>query len=391
MCPDGPTVSGFKSTESQTIYHRPVISLIDRYLLKEVLKALLAILLVLMLILLSNSFIKLLKEVAAGDMGSNLLFQMLGLQMTTYISRLIPPAFFFAVLYSVGRMYRDSEMVALESCGVGGLRLYRSLLLVVLPVALLTAWLSLVVQPWSSRTSAQLVASQGGQASELEGIRAGRFNEYSKGDLVLYVASIDDRERRMRDIFIQQRRAGVLSLISANSGFQRIDEVSGDRYLVLDDGYRYQGLPGTFDYRVSEFERYALRIEERDKGVVEQHRKSLSNRALLTSSAIEDRAEFQVRVSQILGLLVFAFLSLPLSRSMPRQGPFGRLMLAFVLYTLYLSLQGLAERWMIEGATASWLGIWWVHLSLFLVGVVILLPDTTRYRMWRRQLGQVGT
>jgi lipopolysaccharide export system permease protein len=367
-----------------------VISLIDRYLMKEVLKALLAILLVLSLILMSNSFIKLLKEVAAGELNTHLLFQMLGLQMTAYISRLIPPAFFFAVLYAVGRMYRDSEMVALASCGVGGARLYRSLLLVVLPVALLTAWLSLIVQPWSSRTSAQLVASQEGQASELAGISAGRFNEYSKGDLVLYVAAIDEKERRMRDIFIQQRREGVLSLISAKSGFQRIDKASGDRYLVLDEGYRYAGYPGELNYQVSEFKRYSMRIQERGKGVVKQHRKSLSNRELLASSAIESRVEFQVRISQVLGLLVFAFLSLPLSRSMPRQGPFGRLVLAFVLYTLYLSLQGVAERWVIEGVTASWLGIWWVHLSLFLIGLLILLPDTQPYRVWRRQLGQAG-
>jgi lipopolysaccharide export system permease protein len=367
-----------------------VISLIDRYLLKEVLKALLAILAVLLLILLSNSFIKLLKEVASGDLGTHLLFQLLGLQTTAYMARLMPPAFFFAVLYAVGRMYRDSEVVALESCGVGGYRLYRSLLLVVLPVALLTAWLSLAVQPWSKRMSAELIASQEGKASELSGISAGRFNEYSKGDLVLYVASIDDRERRMRDVFIQQRRQGVLSLISAKSGFQRIDEVSGDRYLVLDDGYRYEGYPGQFDYRVSEFKRYALRIQERDRAVVEQHRRTLSNRELLTSSAIEDWAEFQVRVSQVVGLVVFAFLSLPLSRSMPRQGPFGRLLLAFVLYTLYLSLQGLAERWMIEGVTASWLGIWWVHLSLLLIGLIILLPDSRPYRMWRRRLRRAG-
>jgi lipopolysaccharide export system permease protein len=362
-----------------------VISIIDRYLLKEVLKALLAILVVLLLILVSNGFIKLLKEVASGDLGTNLLFQVLGLQILSSISRLMPPAFFFAVLYAVGRLYRDSEMVALASCGVGGVRLYRSLLLVVLPVALLTGWMSLVVQPWSNRTSAELVAAQEGQAGELAGISAGRFNEYSKGDLVIYVASIDDRERRMRDVFIQQRREGVLSLITAKSGFQRLDKSSGDRYLVLDEGYRYEGHPGAFDYQVSEFERYALRIEERDEAVVDQHRRSQPSLVLLNSRMRRDHAELQIRVSQVLGLLVFTFLSLPLSRSMPRQGPFGRLVLAFVLYTFYLSLQGVAERWMIEGVTPAWIGIWWVHLSLFLVGLLILIPDSLFYRAWRRR------
>lgn len=365
-----------------------MISLIDRYLMKEVLKALLAVLLVLALIMLSNLFIKLLKEVASGELDTRLLFQMLGLQMIYSVSRLIPPAFFFAVLYAVGRMYRDSEMVALASCGVGGLRLYRSLLYVVLPIALVTGWLSLWAQPWSSRVSAELMQAQRGQASELGGISAGKFNEYSQGDLVFYVESIASEERRMRNVFVQQRRNGELSLISAESGFQRIDAVSGDRYLVLDNGYRYEGEAGQPDYRVSEFQRYSLRIQASEGGEIARHRRSLSNQALLASTSIVDHTEFQVRIAQVLALLVFALLSLPLSRSLPRQDPFARLVLAFVIYTFYLSLQGVAERWMIEGVTPAWMGIWWVHVSLAAGSLLLLLPDMTQFRARRRNVAQ---
>lgn len=365
-----------------------MISLIDRYLLKEVLKALFAILAVLVLILLSNSFIRLLKEVAAGELNTSLLFQVLALQITGFLSNLVPPAFFFAVLYAVGRMYRDSEMIALESCGVGGLHLYRSLLWVVLPVILLTGWLALFVNPWASRTSAELIASQQGQTTELAGISAGRFNEYSQGDTVLYAESIASDEHRMRNVFVQQRREGTLSLISAKSGFQRLDPESGDRYLVLDEGYRYEGTPGQYDYRVSEFERYALRIQDNEGGVIERHRKSLDNRTLLASDQIIDHVEFQFRLAKIFGLLVFALLSLPLSRSLPRQGPFGRLVLAFVIYTVYLSLQGAAQRWMIEGVTPLWVGLWWVHIGLAAAGLLLLLPDAQFYRAWRRRMRQ---
>jgi lipopolysaccharide export system permease protein len=357
-----------------------LITLIDRYLLREVLKALFAILLVLGLIMLGNSFIKLLKEVASGDLNSNLLFQLLGLQMVAYAPRLIPPAFFFAVLYVIGRMYRNSEVVALASCGIGDLRLYRSLIFVVTPIALLTGWLSLYVQPWASRLSAELISMQRGQATELAGISAGRFNEYSQGDLVLYVESIASEQKRMRNVFIQQRKDDVLSLITARQGYQYIDEISGKRYLVLEDGIRYEGSPGEADYRVSVFDRYGLHIRGGEGMVTKFNRKSLSNQALLSSESLKDQAEFQVRMAQILGLLVFALLSLPLSRSMPRQGPFGRLVLAFILYTLYLSLQGVAESWMVDGTTAQWLGIWWVHLLLALVGVFLLLPDSSYYR-----------
>lgn len=363
-----------------------MISLIDRYLMKEMLKALLAILAVLLLILVSNSFIRLLKEVAAGDLGTNLLFEMLALQVTGFLSDLVPPAFFFAVLYAVGRMYRDSEMVALESCGVGGLHLYRSLLLTVLPVVLLTGWLALFINPWAARTSAELLAAQQGQASELAGISAGRFNEYSKGDTVFYVESIDNKAHRMRNVFVQQRREGALTLISAKSGFQRVDAGSGDRYLVLDDGYRYEGRPGDYDYRVSEFGRYALRIAENEGGVVTQHRKSMDNAALMASKQIVDHMELQFRLAKIFALLVFALLSLPLSRSLPRQGPFGRLVLAFVIYTVYLNLQGAAQRWMVDGVTPQWIGLWWVHLGLACIGLLLLLPEAGFYRAWRRRL-----
>jgi lipopolysaccharide export system permease protein len=54
--------------------------------------------------------------------------------------------------------------------------------------------------------------------------------------------------------------------------------------------------------------------------------------------------------------------------------------LAFILYTLYLSLQGVAENWMVDGTTAQWMGIWWVHLLLALVGVSLLIPDSSYYR-----------
>lgn len=365
-----------------------MITLVDRYLFREVLKALLAILLVLALIMLANSFIKLLKEVASGGLNSNLLFQQLGFQMVVFIPRLIPPAFFFAVLYVVGRMYRDCEMVALASCGVGNLRLYRSLTVIVIPIALFTALLSLYVQPWMSRLSAELMSAQQGQATELAGISAGHFNEYSKGDLVLYVESIAKQQRRMRNVFVQQRKEGVLSLVTAKQGYQYIDGESGERYLVLEKGFRYEGSPGEADYRVSEFELYGLRIKGAE-GIVEKvNRNSLTNRELLNSESIRDRAKFQYRISQILGLLVFAMLSLPLSRSMPRQGPLGRLVMAFILYTSYLSLQGVAENWMIDGTTPEWLGTWWVHCALVLVGSLLLIPDTYAFRRFNRKLSK---
>jgi lipopolysaccharide export system permease protein len=363
-----------------------MISLIDRYLLQEIIRALLAILVLLLLIFFGTTFIKLMQQVAVGDLNSILLFKMLGLEILRFLARLVPPAFFFAVLYAMGRLYRDSEIIAMEACGIGGFRLFSAILFATLPAALLVSWLSLAVSPWAARNIADLLSSQHGQAMELAGVSAGRFNEYSQGNLIFYVESISDKDHRMHNVLVQHRKQQEVGLISAERGYQTIDERSGDRFLVLENGYRYQGIPGAADYRVSEFAEYALRIKEAGPSLIKRPWKGMSNRALWESGNIRDQIELQVRVSQILALLVVALLAMPLSRTAPRQGPYGRLVLAFLIYTLYLSLQGASEKWMLDRVTPTWLGIWWVHLMLALLALTLFLPDTVTYRRWRQRL-----
>ncbi len=279
----------------------------------------------------------------------------------------------------------------MEACGIGGARLFRAILIATLPIMLLVTWLAMGVAPWSARMIDKLLSDQHGQAAELAGVSAGRFNEYSQGDLIFYLESIDADERRMVNLFVQLRREGEVGLISAASGYHKVDGESGDRFLVLENGYRYQGVPGTANYQVSEFKVYALRIEEATPALVKRPWKGLSNTVLLASQNIRNQTEFQVRLSQVVALFVVALLALPLSRSTPRQGPFGKLVLAFVIYTLYLSLQGASEKWMAVGITPAWLGMWWVHLTMLAFALLLFVPDSVIYRRWRRRVKRLAT
>jgi lipopolysaccharide export system permease protein len=363
-----------------------MFSIIDRYLLQEIFKTLLAILIILVLIFMGSTLIRLLKEVSLGELSATLLFKVLGLEMLRFLARLVPPAFFFAVLYSVGRMYQDSEITALEACGVGRTRLYRAILIATLPAILLVGWLSMAVAPWSANLINDLLTEQRGQASELAGISPGKFNEYSQGELIFYVESIAKKERRMQNLFLQHRKDGKVSLISAARGYQKVDATSGVRYLVLEDGYRYQGLSGIANYTISEFALYAVRIQNAAPTLAKKPWQGLSSLTLVASDYIRDKTEFQVRLSQILALLVVALLAVPLSHSGPRQGPYGRLVLAIVIYTVYLSLQGTSEKWMANGVTPTWLGIWWIHLAMACIALILLIPDTRWFRIMRRRL-----
>ncbi len=86
-----------------------------------------------------------------------------------------------------------------------------------------------------------------------------------------------------------------------------------------------------------------------------------------------------------LGVLAFALVSVPLARSMPRQGVYGRLGLAILVYFVFMNLQRVAERWMGNGTTPAWLGMWWVPILMVLVAGLVILTDSHWFaKRWQR-------
>lgn len=362
-----------------------MISTLDRYLLREVVKTLLALLSVLVLILLATSFIRYLGKVAAGDVAARLLLKLIGLELLRNLSVLIPPAFFFSILISLGRMHRDNELVVLEACGVGPVRIFRSVLVASLPVALLVAWLAVTVLPWGNQMIILVKRQAQGAAAELSLIEAGRFNEYSAGDLVFYVAELDTEQQTMRDIFVQNREHGNVGLVAAARGHRYVDPDSGDIYLVLDNGMRYEGVVGSREYRIGAFDEYALRVRRSSAQPHQARRKELPTGLLLASQSLEDRAEGQNRLMQPLAVLAFALLSIPLARSRQRQGMTARMVTAFLVYFVFLNLLGVSQNLMADGDTPAWLGLWWVPASMTLVALALMSLDTETGRALRRR------
>jgi len=365
-----------------------VTSMIDRYLMRELFKVVFAILIVLSLIMTSLGFVKLLEKVALGDMNPEVVVPLIGFQVLRYMARIIPAAFFLAILMVLGRMYRDSEMTALAACGVGPGRIYRAFGYALIPLFALTTWLSLGLQPWASGEIERIVTEQKQDAAELVGLQPGRFNEYSSGELVFYVETIDRERSEMQNIFIQNREHGKLGLITAASGHHTYDESSGDHYLTLKDGRRYEGQPGSADYVIAEFGSYTLRIAE--SGVLKRdQRDAKSSEELYRSLDIGDRAEFWGRVSYPVSLITLALIAIPLSRSIPRQGMYGRMFFAFLVYFVFFNLQAVSISWMEKEVIPEWLGIWWVQGVLLLLAGFALALDSRWVRRLQRGLRQM--
>ena len=355
----------------------PLLAVIDRYILRETLKVFFAIFIVITLVVLVQGYIKILQQAALGALDSRLILSMVGLRLLEVIGPIVPPTFFFSILYSLGRMYRDSEVTALAASGVGVSRIFRAYLLAALPVTILVAYLTLSVLPWAKNIKSDLVESQQQELLELSTTVAGRFNEYSRGEVVFYVEDMSEDKTKLRNIFVQNRKNDKLSLISAAEGYRYTDPKTNSQYVVLTNGRRYEGRPGQKDFMTGEFEKYAMRIDEGTEKSAVLRPDQMPTRQLIGAGDIRMQSELQYRLMLPVAVIVFTLISIPLSKSLPRQGMYGSLILAILLYALFMNLQALSGNWMIMGTTPAWLGRWWVHVVILLItGIALFFRST---------------
>jgi lipopolysaccharide export system permease protein len=145
-------------------------------------------------------------------------------------------------------------------------------------------------------------------------------------------------------------------------------------------------VPGEGEFSVAEFSEYAVRVRRGDIDKRKVARKARPTSELWQSDNLDDRSELQYRLSFPLAVLAFAVVSVPLGRSLPRQGIHARLLRALLVYFVFMNLQRAAQNWMESGDTPAWLGMWWVPLTMVGIAGVLLLSDSLRFARWRARL-----
>ena len=330
----------------------------------ELVKTVLAVLTVLVTIIVSRKFLNILTKAIEGEIAGDTLLTLLALKVLSAFIILLPAAQFLAILMVFGRLYRDQEMAVLASAGVGFGRIYRAVAWFLLPLSVLSIWLALVVFPWSE-AEVQTLLKKDEKTADLRGIKPGRFNEFSRGDVVLYAESLSEQDGVMAKIFVQSRSGDKNGVTVAESG-HLLENDSGSHFVVLEQGVRYQGTPGQADYIISEFGEYAVKIDaDDDAGAGEFKREStLPSQQLWKSKTPRELAELQRRLAVPFGVLMLGILAVPISRVAPRSGVYGNVVTAFLIYIVYENLQRLSQGLLISGKAPQWLAYSGVYLCM---------------------------
>ena len=345
--------------------------ILDRYIFREIAMTWFGVTMVLLLILLTNQFARTLGDVAKGKLPKYAAFDVIGLSVVQYLTILIPIGLFLATMLALGRLYRDSEMPAMMACRVGPAGIYRPLVWLMVPLVVGVAWLSIEGAPLAMQ-AVDRIGAEAKRDADLASIEPGKFTVFGPDRAVVYGSRVTP-EGFLEKVFMQrQSKNGLIEVVLAELGEVVESDDPDVRFLVLHDGRRYEGIPGTTGFRIIEFTEHGITYRLPSLKASAPRAKSMAFMDLLRSDELEHVAEFQWRLGVPISTIILAILAVPLSRSRPREGRYGRLALGLLVFIIYLNMMSAAKSWIEQGAISPALGIWWVHGCMLLFALVLL-------------------
>jgi lipopolysaccharide export system permease protein len=343
---------------------------------------------VLLGIIVVSQLIRFLSDAVSGVIAVDGILALLGFSAMNYLPVLLSISLFVSVLLTLSRCYRDSEMVVWFCSGIGLTRWIRPVLWYAVPVVALIALLSLVLSPWALRKADEFKTKLESR-DDVTSATPGMFRESKQADRVYFIDNVNKGSNRVGNIFVQSEQNGKLGTMVARQGLQETLD-NGDRFLVLLNGTRYEGTPGQRDYRIVEFERYAMRIDAAPVKQAEPQLRTMSTLALWRNPTTWNLSELEWRFGLPISATILALLAIPLSYVNPRAGRSLNLILAIVLYMLYNNMISVTNAWVGQGKLSPGIGLWGIHAVMLIITTLIFYRRMTLFSL-RRGLSKEHT
>lgn len=341
----------------------------QRALLREFAATGVATFLVLLAITITTQLIRFLGYAARGNISTDAVLTFLGFASIRYLPILLSLTLFIAVLLTLSRSYRDSEMVVWFTSGQPLTAWVKPTLIFAAPFLLTIALLSMQLSPWAT-ARAEEYRRQLESRDDVAAISPGVFKEARHSDYVYFVEKLTMDLSVVANIFVHSEKDGEIATTVAKRGYQET-AANGDRFLVLLNGRRYEGPPGSAAYKIVEFEKYAVRIDAKEVEEAAPSVKSRPTETLLGDGSPEGRAELIWRLGLPLSAFVLCLLAIPLSFVNPRAGRSLNLIVAALIYMVYSNLLSIVQAWVAQQKVPPSVGLWIMHALM--LGVVLAL------------------
>jgi lipopolysaccharide export system permease protein len=359
------------------------MNIFQRALVREFAGLGLLIFTILLSIVVLSQLIRLLGDAVTGALAEEGVITLMGFASLNYLPVLLALSLFLSVLLTLTRSYRDSEMVVWFSSGIGLSRWIRPVLWYVLPVVSVIALLSLALSPWAL-SKAEEYKNRLSSRDDVTAATPGVFRESGQGNRVYFVEKVDAGKNHISNIFVRSIQNGKMGTMVAKEGMQETAP-NGDRFLVMLNGTRYEGVPGQHDFKIVQFERYAMRIETAEAKLGVSPLQSISTLNLLRHPTALNKSELEWRLGMPMSALVLALLAIPLSYVNPRAGRSLNLISALVIYMIYNNVNSVINASIGQGRIDAVMGFLGVHVSMLLLVVLLFYHRITLFS-WKRLL-----
>ncbi|MDB5894080.1 MAG: export transporter permease LptF [Rhodoferax sp.] len=353
---------------------------------KELARSFGATLVALITIVMTMMLIRTLGQASRGSVNPSDVMLVMGFTVLGYLPTILTLSLFIAVVASLSRMYRDSEMVIWFGAGRGLAFLLTPLFRFAWPILLVVAAMSLFVWPWSNQ-QIQEMKDRYEQRGDLERITPGQFQESASGNRVFFIDKDSPDKRTGNNVFVSAVDRGKEAVTSARSA--RVDTVGDGRFLMLSNGQRLESNVGQSEIKISEFKEYGTRIGTKALSTTD----TVQPRARPTMDLIREPnalnlAEFGWRVGLAFAAMNFVIVGLALASGNSRSTRGGGLMFALFAFVIYINLLNVGQSWVGAGRVPFGAFTIGLHGGVFLLAVGWLLK---RHHHWTwRSLMPVG-
>jgi len=327
-------------------------------------------LIVILTIVLTMMLIRTLGMAAGGAVAPQDVVLLLGYTALGHLPTMLALSLFVAVVATLGRMYRDSEMAIWFASGIPITRFVRPVLRMGWPVLLVVALLVLFVWPWGNQQSTDL-RDRYQQRSDLSRVAPGVFQTSRDGKRVFFIERDSPDAVNARNVFILSNNGTREAVTSARGG--RLASIGGERWLVLERGQRNEADSADGDKMLSSFESYNVLASERAvQRAEERPPKAMQTIDLLLQPTLRNQGELVWRIGLVCGAANLLLLAIGLAATNPRRASNWNLLYSLLGFVVYYNFINLSQAWVGSGRLGMGAALLVLHGGAFVLALALL-------------------
>ncbi len=380
--PSGPTIAFARRLHP--------LCLIDRCMLKELIACFAFGIGTFTFVLMMGRILRLMDLIIDKGLGVGVVLRLFLHVLPFSLMMTIPLSVFFAVLATYGRLSSEGEALALKTNGVSLYRLMAPSLLIGVLATLATLWITVSLQPSSTRAFATLIHRLY-QTKAILALQEGVFNTDFPG-LVVYVDHLAGRSESLAGVLIIDRRnpadhrvviAREGRLVEASNGGESRSAIhlsDGTIHISSRDSPgRHRNLTfETYDLQVPAGGRFGEALERPKKGkemAMGELRAHIERLKKEGGNALPLQVEWHKKFALPVACLILVLIASPLGIRLKKASRGVSLALSVAFAVFYYVMLAAGENLGARGRIDPAFGVWYPNLILALIAIGLVLTE----------------